>query len=290
MSETIGALSPTEVPALSDNADIQEAFRLYHYGAPSGVGIGEYDPTNTDPLDLINPSIAYTLYSLQQQITTISGTLGIQTSAFTAKGGLLSATGPSVVVMLPVGTNGKVLTANSATATGLEWATPDITLTNAVTLSNKSLLSPQVDIVVFEGATPDANETTLGAVDPTADRTALLPDRSGTIQMDTIEINPQTDSYTLVLSDKSKLVEVNSATPENVTIPLNASVAYPVGSQIMVAQTGAGQVSIVVTAGVTLNGTPQGTANVINLRAQWSVVVLIKRDTNTWLAVGDITT
>lgn len=290
MSDTIGALSPTEVPALSENADIQEAFRLYHYGAPSGVGIGEYDTTNTNPLNLVVPSIAYTLYNLQQQITTISGTLGILTSAYTAKGGILTATAPSTVVMLPVGSNGKILTANSGTATGLEWATPEITPTNTVTMSNKSFLSPQTDVLIFEGATPDANETTLGVVDPTADRTALLPDRSGTVQMDTIETNPQTGNYTLVLADKSKLVEVNSGTAKNVTIPLNATVAYPVGTQIMIGQTGAGQVSIIVTGGVTLNGTPQGTANVINLRDQWSVVVLIKRDTDTWLAVGDITT
>jgi hypothetical protein len=290
MSDTIGALSPTEVPALSENADIQEAFRLYHYGAPSGVGIGEYDTTNTNPLNLVVPSIAYTLYNLQQQITTISGTLGILTSAYTAKGGILTATAPSTVVMLPVGSNGKILTANSGTATGLEWATPEITPTNTVTMSNKSFLSPQTDVLIFEGATPDANETTLGVVDPTADRTALLPDRSGTVQMDTIETNPQTGNYTLVLADKSKLVEVNSGTAKNVTIPLNATVAYPVGTQIMIGQTGAGQVSIIVTGGVTLNGTPQGTTNVIKLRDQWSVVVLIKRDTDTWLAVGDITT
>ena len=103
MSDTIGALSPTEVPALSENADIQEAFRLYHYGAPSGVGIGEYDTTNTNPLNLVVPSIAYTLYNLQQQITAFSGTSGVLTSAYTAKGGILTATAPSTVVMLPVG-------------------------------------------------------------------------------------------------------------------------------------------------------------------------------------------
>lgn len=290
MSDTIGALSPTEIASLSDNADIQEAFRLYHYGAPSGVSIGEYDTTNTNTANLVIPSIAYTLYSLQQQITTISGTLGIQTSAYTAKGGILTATAPSTVVMLPVGSNGKVLMANSGTSTGIEWATPEITPTNTVTMSNKSFLSPQTDVLIFEGATPDANETTIGVVDPTADRTALLPDRSGTVQMDTIETSAQTDSYTLVISDKSKLIEINAATAKNVTIPLNTTVAYPVGTAIMVGQIGAGQVSIIVTAGVTLNGTPQGTANVIKLRDRWSVVVLIKRDTDTWLAVGDITT
>ena len=58
MSETIGsAISGltqfnvnTLMPSLTDNADIQEALRLYHYGAPSGSGVGYYDPTNTTSL------------------------------------------------------------------------------------------------------------------------------------------------------------------------------------------------------------------------------------------------
>ena len=41
-------------------------------------------------------------------------------------------------------------------------------------------MNPSADIV-FEGSTADANETTLSAVDPTADRTILLPDVSGNV-------------------------------------------------------------------------------------------------------------
>ena len=37
------------------------------------------------------------------------------------------------------------------------------------------------DTIIFEGATDDDNETTLGAVDPTADSTINLPNESGTI-------------------------------------------------------------------------------------------------------------
>ena len=37
------------------------------------------------------------------------------------------------------------------------------------------------DTIIFEGATDDDNETTLGAVDPTADRTINLPNESGTV-------------------------------------------------------------------------------------------------------------
>ena len=38
-------------------------------------------------------------------------------------------------------------------------------------------------VVVFEGATADAHETTLTAVDPTADRTITLPNATGTVAL-----------------------------------------------------------------------------------------------------------
>lgn len=43
-------------------------------------------------------------------------------SLLTAKGGLIVATGPGAAIELPVGVNGRVLTANSAQPGGIEWA------------------------------------------------------------------------------------------------------------------------------------------------------------------------
>jgi len=50
---------------------------------------------------------------------------------------------------------------------------------SAVTL--EALITTASSQVVFEGATDDANETTLTVVDPTADRTITLPDATGTV-------------------------------------------------------------------------------------------------------------
>jgi len=41
-SETIGTLYPTKIPGYVDNADIQAAFKLYHYGSL------EYNSSNSD--------------------------------------------------------------------------------------------------------------------------------------------------------------------------------------------------------------------------------------------------
>lgn len=95
--------------------------------------------------------------------------------------------------------------------------------------------------------------------------------------------NQQTASYTLVLADAGKLVEISNASANNLTVPLNSSVAYPVGTQINILQTGAGQTTVVATGGVTINGTPG-----LKLRAQWSSATLIKRATDTWVLVGDL--
>jgi hypothetical protein len=96
-------------------------------------------------------------------------------------------------------------------------------------------------------------------------------------------INAQVSSYTLVLSDASKLVEISNASANNLTVPLNSSVAFPTGTQISLLQTGAGQMTVVATGGVTINATPG-----LKLRAQWSSATLIKRAENTWVLVGDL--
>jgi len=98
-----------------------------------------------------------------------------------------------------------------------------------------------------------------------------------------IGINNQTTSYTLVLADDGKIVEVLSATAVNVTIPLESSVAFPIGTQITVVQTGVGQITFVPTGGVTLNGNPG-----VKTRGQWTAGTLIKRAANTWILLGDL--
>ena len=98
-----------------------------------------------------------------------------------------------------------------------------------------------------------------------------------------INTNEQTASYTLVLADDGKIVEMNVAGANVLTIPPNSSVAFPVGTQIIVLQTGAGQCTLTAGSGVTLNATPGN-----KLRVQYSGAILIKRATDTWIAIGDL--
>ena len=99
----------------------------------------------------------------------------------------------------------------------------------------------------------------------------------------TVSFKQETSSYTLILSDKDKIVEVSSGSSNTITIPTNANVAFPIGSQVIVLQTGTGQTTLAGDSGVTVNATPG-----LNLRSQWSAATLIKRSTDTWVAIGDL--
>jgi hypothetical protein len=124
----------------------------------------------------------------------------------------------------------------------------------------------------------------IGATGPTGSTGPTGPTGStgstGPFGDPTLVINSQAGSYTLVLGDVSKLVEMSGG--GTLTIPTDASVAFPIGTQISILQTGASQVTV-GGAGVTINGTPG-----LKLRAQWSGATLVKRATDTWVALGDL--
>lgn len=98
-----------------------------------------------------------------------------------------------------------------------------------------------------------------------------------------LPVNTQTADYTLVLSDAGKTVEMDVASANNLTVPPNASVAFPIGTVIEVFQLGAGQTTIVAGSGVTIR-----TPETLLLRGQYSTASLRKRATDTWVLAGDV--
>jgi len=100
-----------------------------------------------------------------------------------------------------------------------------------------------------------------------------------------LNTNEQTGTtYTLALTDDGKVVEMNNASANTLTVPPNSSVAFPVGSQILVLQTGAGQTTLAAGVGVTVNSKDGN----LKLSAQWCAATLIKRATDVWVVVGDL--
>jgi hypothetical protein len=99
-----------------------------------------------------------------------------------------------------------------------------------------------------------------------------------------ITANRQTASYTLVLADAYKIVEMNVASANNLTVPPNSSVAFPTGTQILIAQYGAGQTTVVAGSGVTV----RSSGAKLKLSGQYSGGTLLKIGTNEWYLFGDI--
>ncbi len=95
--------------------------------------------------------------------------------------------------------------------------------------------------------------------------------------------NSQTAAYTFVLTDAFKIVEYNSASAGNITVPPNSSVAFPLGTVIYLVQKGAGKPTLVAGSGVTLQY-----ASSLTTRAQYSILMLYKSATDTWVVGGDM--
>jgi hypothetical protein len=129
-------------------------------------------------------------------------------------------------------------------------------------------------------------KTTLKTSLNTADRVYTFPDVSGVVALQEIVFDKKATSYTLVLGDAYELIEMEVSSANTLTIPTNASVPFPLGTQILVSQLGTGQTTITPAVGVTIRSSGGKTKTA----AQYSMCTLIKRGTNEWYLAGDITT
>jgi len=197
----------------------------------------------------------------------------------TGSGALVFATSPTLVTpSLGVATG-----TSFNSITGLSSTTPANNGTAAVGTGTTAARADHVHATDTTRA-PLASPTFTGTVTVSASGVAFT---DGTQTKEGVPsrtaINQQTASYTVVLTDRDSLVEVSNASATTVTIPTNATTAFPVGTSIDILQTGAGQVTIAGAAGTTVNATPG-----LKLRAQWSSATLFKRATDTWVVYGDL--
>lgn len=87
-------------------------------------------------------------------------------------------------------------------------------------------------------------------------------------------------SRTLALIDAGKYINCTAGTAVTITIPLNATAAFPISTEIDVWQDGAGVVSFVGAGGVTIHSVG------LSLAAQYRAATLKKVGTNTWHIIG----
>jgi hypothetical protein len=94
----------------------------------------------------------------------------------------------------------------------------------------------------------------------------------------TVLTNPQSGSYQIVVGDAFKLIEMSGGG----TLTILDSSSFATGTTIDVLQTSDSQV-LIAGSGFTPDSTPG-----LKLRARWSSATLLKRGTNSWVVMGDL--
>ena len=273
-----GAPYNTQIPSYAENADIQTALRLYHYGE------------DTDsPTSLVDDSIAGHLQNLENTKIDIV---------------------PQII--------GTTQDLNSYTTTGY-YVQPD--KTNAESGSNypveDSEFFPGLLKVVNSGALVFQEYHVLGetgnivnrmfrrvffntwsdwakSIDPT-DVTSITDPRyylKAQVYTQTqannafapkyfTETSLKTGDHTLVLEDLNKVVAMNVPTGGVLTVPTNASVAFPLGSVINVYNANA-------TAFLEITGAEGVTVRNPGTIEPYQEASIRKRATNEWVAAGPV--
>lgn len=196
-------------------------------------------------------------------------------------------------------------TAAAPTVSGLAGkldtsAAPELirdTMGTALVAGSNATVTPNDAGDTITVAVPDATTTTKGAVE-------LATTAEATTGTDTVRavtpagvkavadtkanalttVNSQATAYTLVLGDGGALVEMTGASAVALTVPPNSSVAFPVGTTVVVRQYGAGQVTLTAGAGVTI----RSRGGALKLAGQYAECTLSKRGTDEWVASGDL--
>lgn len=98
-----------------------------------------------------------------------------------------------------------------------------------------------------------------------------------------IAINAQTGTtYTFVAADAGKLVTSSNGSAQTITIPPNSSVAFDIGTQIMVQNIGSANATLAQGSGVTI----QSKDSAKEIDGQFAAATCIKTATDTWTLIG----
>jgi hypothetical protein len=112
------------------------------------------------------------------------------------------------------------------------------------------------------------------------DAALLLKSDKGVV--DGLTLYTATGSF--ALTDLGAVVQLNSASAIVMTIPLQATVVWPVNARFDIVRTGAGDVSIAIPVG----GTILSVATKKRLKDQYSGGTLVRLSLDNWLLIGDL--
>jgi hypothetical protein len=180
----------------------------------------------------------------------------IPKSTVTTKGDIIAATASATVTRVGAGTNGFVLTADSAEAAGIKWAAAASQIPSQAGNAGEYLKTDGTT-ATWEPAIATLNLT----------------------------FNAQTGTtYTLVAGDLNKLVTLSNASAITLTVPNGI---FTTGQQINIQQIGAGQVSI-ASDGTSVLTSTGAVSTAPLLRAQYSAATIVCTSSNNFTVIGDL--
>jgi hypothetical protein len=98
-----------------------------------------------------------------------------------------------------------------------------------------------------------------------------------------LQINAQTGTtYTFVLADAGKMVTSSNGSAQTLTVPPNSSVAYAIGTQVIVQNIGSANATLAEGSGVTINSKDDN----LEIDGQYAAATLIKTATDAWSLIG----
>jgi parallel beta-helix repeat protein len=128
---------------------------------------------------------------------------------------------------------------------------------------------------------PTVSITELGYLDGvTSAIQTQLTSKVAKLVTDTLRVTDAT--YTLALTDAGKTIRAYRTTWQRITVPLNSTAAFPIGTVITVKQDGAGIVKFLPASGVIF----KAPLDSITMNTRYSWVQLIKQATDKWEFVG----
>lgn len=280
ISQNPNAEYNVQIPAFDENADIQTAFKLYHYGnVPSGVG--DLDPDSIAGFlkaledGKINSSPSIIPLNADLDDYTVSGFYSQNTNFKAESGNNYPRIPPNVDGNRPYA--GLLRVINDGFNVYQEYQVAGIP-TNPVFWR------------AFFGNLGWTGWQTFSQAGHVHDDRYYSKSQADNRYFPAIKyLNPRqpnvvNNEYTLSILDESALVMIdNLSLPNNVIIPNNSSVPFVVGTQIILLQKNTGQTTIVGGSGVTVKSTPGNRLRAIN-----SSAALIKIAANEWVVLGDL--
>jgi hypothetical protein len=303
MAENIGGPSApynTQIPSIADDADIQTAFRLYHYGSNTST-----------PSTILANSIAGHLDNLEEtKIDIVPEPLALDkdpdtveiTGFYVQPGTPISGTYPALLAgLLTVVNNGATIFQQYQVIGGSETGAT-VNPANKIywrhkvggswrpwrTYIDDAAFTAKGDLRYVQGIANISNYYTKTEVN---NFLAPIPSTYLTIaEADTrslITENVQTapsGEYVLQLSDRNKVVAMNNSAPAIVRIPTHESMGaspFPIGSIVNVYAASNQTITIAGESGVDVRNAGQ-------LFERYVEVSLRKRANNEWVASGNI--